>query len=504
MGINRTKIGKNFFYSIFSQILILSLGMLIPRLILVSYGSEINGLLNTVSQIFVYIGLLEAGIGNASLNALYKPVSINDKLTISDVISATNKYYRKISIVYIGIVFCFAFLYPFFIKTDLSYLSIFLIIALQGLSGALTFCFIAAYKQLLIADGKNYFIQNINLVIYVLNSIAKIFLMAEGFDVVTLQFVFLLITCMQVCIYKYIIKREYAWLFNVSQPNMNALSQRNAFLVHEISTAIFSSTDILVLSTFCSLKIASIYSIYNLVFSSLGTLVGSVNNGLNYILGQTYAKSKKEYECVHDLYDSLYMTFVFWLFTVAYVMIIPFVKLYTSGVNDVNYIDNKLPLLFVTIQFLSCSRAVCSRLITIAGHAKKTQYRSVAEAIINLVVSLIFVNIIGIYGVLLGTIIALLYRANDIIIYANKKILKRNPWKTYSKLLLNIFCFCIIAILLPNFEKYIIDYCINYGYFLFMCCICTTIVFIIYFGAMIITDRDFKELVVRFLYKRHI
>ena len=70
-------------------------------------------------------------------------------------------------------------------------------------------------------------------------------------------------------------------------------------------------------------------------------------------------------------------------------------------------------------------------------------------------------NLIGIYGVLLGTIIALLYRMNDIIIYANKKILNRSPWKTY-RILLTYFlifaCFVICEYFFRVKLTYINDY----------------------------------------------
>ena len=69
------------------------------------------------------------------------------------------------------------------------------------------------------------------------------------------------------------------------------------------------------------------------------------------------------------------------------------------------------------------------------------------ESVINIVVSLVCVFQFGIYGVLLGTIAALLYRTNDMIIYANKKILHRSPWKTYRRWLVNLALFVVVTVL---------------------------------------------------------
>ena len=67
-----TKIKRNLIFGFSSEILAILLGIVVPKLTLTSYGSEINGLLSSVTQIYSYITLLEAGIGTATLQALYK------------------------------------------------------------------------------------------------------------------------------------------------------------------------------------------------------------------------------------------------------------------------------------------------------------------------------------------------------------------------------------------------------------------------------------------------
>ncbi len=494
-------IRNNLFFGIFNQLIIFALGILVPRLILVSYGSEANGLLSAVVQIFTYVGLLEAGIGNASINALYKPITEQNRFEISDVFSATQKYYRKVTVFYFICVIGLSLAYPFFANTTLDKTTVALVVLFQGLSGAITFYFSAAYKQLLIADGKNYIVSNINLIVYILTSAAKILLMLCGWNIVAVQFAYLIIHCLQVAGYIWWAKRKYPWLAYHKNPSMQALSQRNAFLVHEISGVVFSSTDVTVLSAFCNLKIASVYAVYNMVFTALNSLINSVNGGLNYLLGHTYAKDREKYVKLHDAYDSLYMAMVFSLISVAYVLMIPFIRLYTADITDISYVDTWLPILFAVIQFLSCGRAVSARLITIAGHAKATQWRSAAEAVINLTSSIILVQWIGIYGVLLGTIIALLYRTNDIIIYANKKILKRSPVKTYGKLILNFSVFGVI-ILLERLAKQVLSGINSYLAFAIAGMICTVAAVGLYFGIAVLVNKDILDLIRRIILRK--
>ena len=84
-------------------------------------------------------------------------------------------------------------------------------------------------------------------------------------------------------------------------------------------------------------------------------------------------------------------------------------------------------VLFVVVELLSSCRIIDNEVIRIALHARQTTARTILEAAINLSLSLVLVQAIGIYGVLLGTIIAIFYRSNDIVLYTNHRILKRYP-----------------------------------------------------------------------------
>lgn len=458
MDTKLTKIMNNIVMGFGGQFVILALGIVIPRLVLLSFGSEINGLLSTVSQIFMYVALLEAGLGNATINSLYKPLSEGNRSSISEVLTATKKYYKRVSKYYFICVLLLAFIYPIIAKTEIDKVTIGLVILFQGLSGVVIFYFVATYKQLLVADGKSYIISNFSLLSRILSSIVKILLINAGYNIILIQFSFFIIDCIQVVGLLKFCHKRYPWLKFNTKSNMNLLSQRRAFMVHEISNVVFSSTDIFILSTFSSMKVASVYAIYNLVFSSIFSLISSANNGLGFILGQTFHQDKKKYLKFHDAYDSYYTAFVFAMISVAYVLILPFISIYTNGINDVGYIDGYLPIMFCVIQLLSCSRAVSAKLITIAGHVDDTQGRSISEALINLVISILLVQKIGIYGVLVGTIVALIYRTNDIIIYANRIILKRSPLKTYLNFLANSIIFTSVVFINSQINHAILTY----------------------------------------------
>ena len=72
----------NIAVGVFTQGCTLLLGILIPRLFILGYGSEINGLMSTINQFFGYAALLEAGVGLATMQALYKPLAFDDRKSV--------------------------------------------------------------------------------------------------------------------------------------------------------------------------------------------------------------------------------------------------------------------------------------------------------------------------------------------------------------------------------------------------------------------------------------
>ena len=63
----------NMIFSIVLQIVTIISGFIIPRQILLAFGSEVNGLVNSITQFLNYISLIEGGLGSVIMTALYQP-----------------------------------------------------------------------------------------------------------------------------------------------------------------------------------------------------------------------------------------------------------------------------------------------------------------------------------------------------------------------------------------------------------------------------------------------
>lgn len=462
---------KNIVFSVFSKIIIFALGIIIPRMIIVNYGSGANGLLSAVGDIYTYIALIEAGIGVAATQALYKPLRENDQQSVSAVLVATRNYFRKLIKWYALAVLLFAGVYPFIITSDFSYPVVFGVIFVQGISHILTYYFVSTLTQLLSADGREYVSQLISVLTFVLNSVMKIVLLALKVNLVFIQCGYLIVNVIQILIVSFYIKITYPWINWKEKPNEQAMRRKNRYMVNGIAWTVFSSTDTIILSIFCGLAITSIYSVYNLVYASLGGIIVIFYSSTYFILGQVFHESKEKFLKMYTSVETLLTGLTFALFSVAYLLILPFISLYTAGA-DIEYIDQYLPLLFTLVQVFSNSRLLSGHVVNICNQPQLINGDSMIETGINIIVSITLVFLVGLHGVLIGTICALLYKSIRLIYVANKKLLNRSPWGTYKVYLINLLLFAGIIV----FNCFVQPTISNYGEFILYGCIYSIII----------------------------
>lgn len=474
---NSKKSIYNIVFGVLSQLVMITVGVIFPRLILIKLGSESNGLTNSVSQIFTYFTLLEAGVGTASLQALYGPVGRSDYKSINEILAATDRYYKRTGIVYFIAFITLALIYPLLVDSELSKSTIFWVIIFTGFSGVISYFFQGKYNVLLLAEGKNYINNNMSTIVYIFTSIFKLLLLLGGFGIVAIQAMYCLFNLLKMVYIEWYIHRNYKWINLKVCPNKRAISQSSYVLVHQISSLIFNNTDTIVLTFMVGLKSVSVYSMYTLLFGMIGTAVGTITGGVQFILGQTFNNNRKRYLKLHSVYEIFSMVVCFSLYCVACIFILPFMELYTRGIDDVTYVDSLLPYLFVTFYLLSNGRESSNITIKFASHFKQTINRTIIESIINLTFSIVFVWKLGIYGVLIGSIVAILYRANDMILYANCKILHISPRKTYERWIRNVVIFIVITIISKKIPMVLDSYIKIIGWAVVVCVI-TVIVFV--------------------------
>lgn len=443
----------NMLFGLTNQIIILAVGLIVPRFFILSYGSEINGLQSSIAYIYTYIALLEAGIGTATLQALFGALGREDKKEVNAILSATNIQYKKAARIYALCVVVFAVVYPYTVNVSVSKITVSLMVLLSGVSSLLSFLFYGKFVILLQADGRGFVVSIMGLLNYLLMNIIKIVFIIKGYSIISVYLGSAAISGLMVVFYYYYRKKNFAWVSYNEVPNMKAISQSRNVLVHQIAGIVCNSTDVLILTYIVrNLKLVSIYNLYIMIFDAVKSIILNIFSSVQFIMGQTYNKDIDLYKKYHQVYEVCDFMVSFSLYSTAYVLILPFMKIYTRGITDINYIDPYLPILFVLIKLFASIREPASLLINYAGHFQKTQNRAVLEAAINLVISVVGGYFWGIYGVLMGTVIALLYRTLDMYFYTSRRFLDRSVWKSIKQWIIYMSGFMIIMLVFSRIK----------------------------------------------------
>ena len=259
---SRRRVLHNMCSSLLYNLSVILFGLLLPRLYLTSFGSELNGLDSTIKQIFSCLTLLEAGVGLASQQAYYLPVAVGDRKAINGIFSATHHYYRRTGIVYLLVTVVFALLYPLCINTVLSYGTVSLIVVFYGIPGIMSYLVQGKYRSFMEVEGKNYVITYITTATMAAGNLLRMLALLFTRSILLVQVTYCVPSVFQVLVLTAYMRKNYPWLNAHDTPNLEALAQRGSVLVHQLTSIVFNNTDTILISSLCGLASASVYTIY--------------------------------------------------------------------------------------------------------------------------------------------------------------------------------------------------------------------------------------------------
>ena len=426
---------KNFIMTAAYQVLAMAFGFIIPRMILETYGVQLHGLTSTITSIMAYVVLLNAGLSSASIQSLYRPLAKKDPQEINAVLNAIGQLYRQTGLIYAGVILLTATLLPFVIGNQISYTMVFALMLTMGMTNTLE-CFVYSKSMTLLQSDQKLFIITIgNIIALLIRGALQYVLLANHVSIVIVQAVTIGTVFVRMAFVARHIRRNYPYLDSRIAPNKKALSKRWSVFAHQISGLVLNNTDTVLLTVFGNLVLVSIYTVYQLVFMNLHNIIAMVftQSSVASFGRLLLTENKKDAARIYGIYELLYYITVSVVYSVSAVMILPFVGLYTAGVAGIAYTDAKIAVFFVAAGLANSLRVPGGMLIEAAGHFRETRWRAILEAAINLAVSLVLVQFLGIAGVLLGTIASFAYRTTDMILYSNTVILKQPAGRTFLR-----------------------------------------------------------------------
>lgn len=457
-------LAKNTAASLIAQITTLICGFILPRLFLQHYGSEVNGLVNSISQFLSVIAFLELGVGAVVQSSLYKPLAEKDNQQISKVMVSANKFFQRLARILLVYVISLMIIYPFIANQNFGFIYTATLIAAISISSFAQYYFGIVNSLLLNADQRGYIQYNAQTVTIILNTIVCAIMISMNGTIQVVKLVTSLIYLARPVILQIYVNNHYAinWKIKYTQ---EPIKQKWNGVAQHVASVVLDGTDTIVLTVFSTLSNVSIYSVYFLVVKGVKTLFLSVTNGIQALIGELWAKQElDQLKSFFGWIEWLIHTGTTYVFSCTAALIVPFIQVYTLGIRDANYIQPTFAILLTLANAMHCLRLPYNIMVLAAGHYKQTQRNYIVAAILNIVVSVLTVKIWGLIGVAIGTLVAMTYQTIWLAIYDSRHFIYWPLKKVIRQFLVDI----ISSFLIISFGSHIVLKDITYFNWFFM------------------------------------
>lgn len=446
---NRTKkFALNSVFAALHQVVSMIAGFIIPGIIISTYGSEVNGLVSSLTQIISYITLVEAGIGGAAIFSLYKPLALNDRSAVSRIVVAAKKSYAQAGYIFSSAIFFLAIILAFLQSSEtLSFTTILSLTLLFGINGCFDFFLLSGYRVLFVADQKNYIISFTAIVHKALQTVIICLLAYSKVNIVTLYLIAVIPIFLKAAIVLWYGKKKYPYLDKNSIPDKSSLNKRWDVIYQQVLGAVQSGAPTIIATVLFDLKIVSVYSVYNMVLSGLNAILNIFTTGLPAGFGELIAK--KEISTLKKSvaeFESAFYFIITIVFGVTFALLLPFVSIYSSGFDDINYYYPVLAFIITLNGALYSVKTPQSMLVISAGMYKETRWHVTIQAVIIIVGGFVFGRIFGLVGLLVGACLSNLYRTINLLYFTNKYILFDKPWKSCGRICCALINMALIAV----------------------------------------------------------
>ena len=403
---------KNAVVSTVYYLIIIVLSFFSRKLFFDYLGSEILGLNSTAQGILAFLNLTELGIGSAVGFLLYKPLFNKDTDKIKEIITVQGWLYRKIALFMIAascVLMCF---FPLiFAKTTLplSYAYILFAVILTG--SILGYFF--NYRQILLnADQKNYKILRITKGLEAVKILGQMLVVTitknPFFWWLGVELLSKIITTVLI---DWIIRKDYPWLKlsikegkDLIKQNPEIIRKTKQVFFHKISAVALSNSSSPILYAFSSLTSVAFFGNYQVIMTKISTLITNLFFSTAAGIGDLVAEGNKKSEkrIFWELFDSK-MLVAGVVVVSLYFLTQPFICAWLSP----DYLLSKRFLLIYLIMYgIIMTRGTVISFISAHGMFQDI-WAPIAEAALNIGLSILFGYFWGLEGIILGVVTSL-------------------------------------------------------------------------------------------------
>lgn len=411
-------------------------------------GKEYLGLNGLFTNILSILSLAELGIGEAIIFSLYKPLADDDKEKCTMLMQLYKKVYTIIGLVILLVGISLTPFLPLIIKNmpDIPYISFIYILFVVNTSVSYFF----SYKRnLIIADQKRYIVTFVRYAVHFVFTFLEIIYLLIWRDYIGYLVIMILATIVDNFIVSMIANRIYPYLNTKNKVPLDdeskdsIIKNTKALMIHKVGGVVVNSTDNILLSSIVSLNSVALYSNYFYITNALNSISQHVFNSVVAGVGNMFVVDSKEKK-YRIFKDVLFLDFWMYCFIAVCLLSLfnPFIELCFGS----EYLFSFDIVCIIVINFYAYGMRKSSVTFRQAsGLFYKDRWKSVFEATINLVSSIVFAYYLGTFGVFLGTLVSFVCVSvwvEPLVLYKyGFEVKLREYFKVYLKyLLITVIC----------------------------------------------------------------
>jgi len=398
---------KNIMTSTLLSVVTITISFVAQRIFVQCLNTEYLGINGLFVNIISMLGIVEMGFGAAIIYHLYKPMSDLYKSRIKSLIAFYKKGYRVIAIV-VAIIGLLIMPFLGMIVGKVNIPESIYIIYLLFLMDVVCSYLLVYKRSILYADQKNYIINFVHIgYIFVMNGlqIAMLLLTGNYYLYLTVKVIMRVIENLVITA---IVNKRYPFLNNGEtlpvddDTKKDVIKKIKALFMHKIGAFVVLGSDNIVISMFLGIKTVGLYSNYYLVISAVLNIVGQAFTAITASIGNLLVADnhKKSF----DIYKKVRFA-NFWLASIAVIgFIVAMDSFVMIWLGDKYVLPIGVLLALGVNLYLQLMRSVTNSFKEAAGIFHEDRFVPIAESIVNIVFSIIFLQFFGLAGVFMGTI----------------------------------------------------------------------------------------------------
>lgn len=430
--------GKNIFFGYISNFIIMIMGFLQRTVFIMVLGETLLGVNSLYTDILSMLSLAELGIGSALNYSLYKPVANNDQEKIKSYMDLYRRAYLAIAGVIVVIGLALTPFLPYLVRESngiaVRDLTVYYLIFLFN---TVSTYFVAYKYSLSNAQQRNYIQTNIATITKIVTALAQIVMLQ-----LTKNFLLYLLTQAAVELLQKIFVSVY---FNKLYPFLRdrdvrkldqeekdiVITKTKALMFHKIGDVARLSTDSIIITYFMNVDWVGVVGNYTMIITYAANFISVIFNSVISGFGNLVATESRDKQ--YAMFK-VYRFFACWLYGFAAVGFWLLLTPLVTGIwLDENWALGQTVLTLILIDlYFKGGRVVLVNFKIAAGVFEQDKYLSLIQGAVNLVLSIVGIQYIGLAGVYVGTVVSgvMANLIQPVIVY--RDCFGRSAWTYYA------------------------------------------------------------------------